>query len=107
HVHVDDLRAAFHLLPGHCQRSLVIARENELREFRRTGYVGSLTDVYKIGLGCDRKGFQSAQTQVAFHNGRFPWSYAFYQAGDFPDVVRCRAATTAHHIDETMRDEIF
>ncbi len=44
HADVDDIGAIFDLLPGHAYRFFELAFLDELREFRRTGHVGPLTD---------------------------------------------------------------
>src|ERR1035437_595616 len=44
HADVDDVGAILDLLPGHADRFFVLAFLHELRELRRTGHVGPLTD---------------------------------------------------------------
>ncbi len=48
HVDVDDLRAVLDLLPGHGERFVELAIEDQLREFRRAGDVGAFADVDEI-----------------------------------------------------------
>ena len=45
HVDVDDLRAVFHLLPGHRQRLLVVPVEDHAGKSLGAGHVGALADV--------------------------------------------------------------
>ena len=60
HIDVDDLRAAFHLLPRHRQRRFIIAGQDQFGERRRAGHVGPLADVDEIGFRANRYRFQSA-----------------------------------------------
>ena len=47
HVDVDDLRTVFHLLPGHCQRLLVVAIQDHAGKGFGACDIGALADVDK------------------------------------------------------------
>src|SRR3546814_16857044 len=51
HVHVNDLRAIFNLLPGDLDSGMVIASKDQLLELGGAGDVGAFTNVDENG-GC-------------------------------------------------------
>jgi hypothetical protein len=61
HVHVDDLRAVGHLLPGDVDGRRVIAGFDQLAELGRTGHVGALADIDEQAGGVDGQRLQAAQ----------------------------------------------
>ena len=100
HVDVEDLRAAFHLLPGHAHRFLVVAREDEPGELRRAGDVGPFPDVNEVGLRRDGERVGAAQAQVRRDLRHLARRQAAHRLGDGLDVLRRRPATAANKIEQ-------
>ena len=63
HVHVDDLRAVFHLLARHGQGLLVLAVEDHASEHLGARDVGALADVDEQRLRVDAHGLEPGQKQ--------------------------------------------
>ncbi len=61
HVDVDDLRAVLDLLPGHGQRLLELAGQDQAGKGLRSGDVGALADVHEQVPGGQRHGLQPGE----------------------------------------------
>ena len=67
HVHVDQLCAVVHLLPGDLERGLELPVENQLGEAARAGHVGPLADVDEVGVRADDERLEPAQSEARLH----------------------------------------
>ena len=69
HVDVEDVSAALHLLPRHRQRAVKIVAQNQFREFRGAGNVGSLTNHRKAKLRRNVQRFETRKLKrvIPFH----------------------------------------
>ena len=63
HVDVEDLGPALHLLPGHGQRLLVLAGQDELGEPGRAGDVGALADVHEVRVRAQGQRLEAARAR--------------------------------------------
>ena len=130
HVHVDQVRAAAHLIERHARRVPVTAGPNEPRESRRAGDVGPLADHLEVRIGANGQRFETGELSETLHHGghggrgrilyvlisvspvssvveRFhpPRRHARDRFRDRRDVLRCRAAAAADDVHEAARGE--
>ena len=106
HVHIDDLRAVGHLLPGDVDGGAIVAGFDELAKLGRAGHVGALADVDEQAPRIDGERFQAAQPA----SGRDARHQARRNARDCANhganVLRRRAAAAAQHIEEPAGREL-
>ena len=102
HVDVDDLGAAFYLLPRHRQGVIIFALEDELRKRRRTGHIGPLSDVHEIGIGTNRERLEPAQAGIRLHGWNPPRPYVSNRLGQTLDVRRRRATASAEDVEPAV-----
>ena len=72
-------------------------------EFPGTGHVAAFPDVDEVGLLADAERLQPGEVAHArrLREGFFPGFDVLDGLGDGPDVIRSRAATSAHDVDES------
>src|SRR4029077_12657125 len=63
HVHVEEIRAALHLLTRYSQSAVEIARENQLRKLRRSRNIGALADDNEAELRRNVQRFEPGKSQ--------------------------------------------
>ncbi len=105
HVHIDHLRAAFHLLARHRERFFVVAFADQLRETRRTSHVGSLADVDEIGVRANHQRFEAAEPRVGLDFWRHSWRDSSDRFADGADMLRRRTATASRDIQPAIARE--
>ena len=96
------MRAAFHLLARHRERSFVILLPNQLGEPRRSCHVCSLADVDEVCVRADHERFESAEARVRLylrHHARRDSADGF---ADRTDVVGRRAAAAPGNIQPAI-----
>ncbi len=101
-VHVEHIRAALDLLPGHAQSGFEVAVFNEPGEFLRAGDIGPLADHREIRFRPNRERFQPAQPRERFHLRPLSRSDIFHRLGNRFDMRRRGAATAADDIDPAV-----
>ena len=72
HVHVDQVRAAPHLLERDVDAALVVAGLDQAAELRRAGDVGALADHHEPGVGRDAERLEAAEGGEAIVERRAP-----------------------------------
>src|SRR5207245_11272832 len=116
HVHVENVRAALHLLARHGQRTIEIVAENQFRELWRTGDVRSLTDDNEAHLRSDIERLETGKLErralsrpgfIGRHGDRpsrwnTPRPVAPHRVCDCANVRRSRSATTTHDIEPAI-----
>ena len=100
HVDVDDLRAVLDLVARHLQRGGVVARGDQLAEFRRAGDVGALADIDEGNRGRQFERLQSRKPQARLDHGDGAGLVRRDGGGDRGDMVRRGAAAAADDVDE-------
>ena len=105
-VDVDHLCAAVDLLPGHRQRALEIAAEDELREARRARDVGALADVDEVRLGTDHERLEPAEARIAGQLRDLAGLEAPHGVRDGLRVHRRGSTATTHEVHPAVRCEL-
>ena len=106
HVHVEEVRAAAHLLERDVERLLVVAGLDEAAEPCRAGDVRALADHDEVRVGVDRERLEAGEDRerTAFrHPSR---RHALHGGGDLADVLRRRAAAAADDVHEPVAREL-
>ena len=106
HVHIDDLRAVRHLLPGDLDRGGIVARFDELAELRRSRDVGALADVDEQAVCIDGEGSRPLKRHARAMLGNRARRQAVDRANDRANVLRRGAAAAPHHVEEAAGREL-
>ena len=100
HVDVDDLRAVLDLVARHLQARGVIARGDQLAEFRRARDVGALADIDEGDRGRQFERLEAREPQARFDRGNGARLVRGDGGGNRRDMVRRGAAAAADDVDE-------
>ena len=92
----------------HRQGLLVVARKNQLLELWRTGDVGALAHIHKIGGARHVERLESGQSQRTGMPdlGHLPWRMVAHRRSHPRDVLGRRAAAPADDIKQTLPSPI-
>ena len=107
HVHVDHLRAIFHLLAGDRQRLFELLFLDQAAKPGRSGDVGALADVHEQGVVVDDQRLETGEAQGGCRVGALSWSTGAHGLGDGGDVIGCGAAATAHQVQQAGLGEFL
>ena len=107
HVHVEQVRAAAHLLERDVDRALVVVGLDQPAEARRAGDVRPLADHHEAGVRADLERLEAAEPRArrgaaARARGGRPVD----RGGDRRDVLGRRAAAAADDVDEARLGEL-
>ena len=100
HVDVDDLRAVFDLVARDLQGCGVIARGDQLAEFRRARDVGAFADIHERDSRRQFERFEARQPQARLDCGDRAGLVRGDRGGNRRDMVRRGAAAAADDVDE-------
>jgi hypothetical protein len=106
HVHVDQVRAALHLLERDRDRPRVVIRLDQPAEARRAGHVRALADHHEAGLPLDLERLQTAEAR---HRPPLRNTSGGKSVGHGPnglDVLRRRAAAAADDVHQPRPREL-
>ena len=107
HVDVENVCAAGDLLTRHRESRFEVAAENEFREFRRSGDVGTLAHDDKSDVGGDVQRFESGKLKRRDRPSFFGIRERARRAilddiRDQPDVFGCGAASSTDEIEPAV-----
>ena len=106
HVHVEEVRAAAHLLERDVDRALVVVRLDQPAEARRAGDVRALADHHEAGVRAELERLEAAEPRPARALGHGPGRKARDRGRDLARVVGRRAAAAADDVDEAGLGEL-
>ena len=107
HVDVDDLRAVRHLIARHFKRGGVVARGDQLAEFRRARDIGALADIDEGNVVRQRERLEPREPQQRRDFGNLARADALRPTRRWRLMcVGRRAAAAAQNIDEVRRARI-
>ncbi len=106
HVHVEEIRAAPHLLEGDVDRALVVVSLDQSPEPGRTGHVRALADHHKARVRPDLERLEAAEARPSLSTGDTSRGQTPSHVRDGHDVVRRRPAATADDVDEPFLREL-
>ena len=106
HVHVDQVRAAAHLLERHVDGRPEVARLDQPPEARRAGDVGALADQHEPGVLRDRERLEPAEPRHPAARRDDPRLEAAHRGRDRGGVRRRRAAARAGDVQEAVVREV-
>ena len=105
HVHVEQVRAATHLLERDVDRALKVVRLDQSPELRRAGHVRPLSDDDEPGVGPDDERLEAREARQARALGHPPRRKALDGANDRVRVLGRRPATAPDEVHETVLGE--
>ena len=108
HVHVEEVRAAAHLLERDVERLLHRAALDEAAEAGRAGDVRPLADEREVrdGVVAQLERLHAAEARRAARRGNRARRDAVDRGDDLPDVLGRRAAAAADDVDEAVAREL-
>ena len=106
HVHVEEVRAAAHLLERDLDRVLVVVRLDQAAEARRAGDVRALADHHEVRVRRDRERLEPAEGRHVPRLGHAAWRSAVDRGFDRAHVVGRRAAAAADDVHEPVAREL-
>ena len=106
HVHVDQVRAAAHLLERDVDGGREVAGLDEAAEARRTGDVRALADQDEAGVGRDRERLEAAEARAAPPRRDLSRGQSPGRGRNRPRVLRRRAAARADDVEEAVPREL-
>ena len=102
HADIDDLSAAFDLLPRYGQRFFVFFFTDQAGEFGRSGHVRPFADVDEVSFGRDPQRFQSAERSYVLRFRDCARRVFRCDLRDGGDVFRRRAAASADDVQQAF-----
>ena len=102
HVHVEEVRAAAHLLQRDLDGALVVVRLDEPPEARRAGHVRPLADHHEARVRPDLERLEAAPARPRRRRRDAPRREAADGRGDRARVLGRRAAAAADDVEEPV-----
>ena len=106
HVHVDEVRAATHLLERDVERLLEVAALDQPPEARRSGHVRPLADHHEVRVRPDRERLQTAEPRHARRRRDPTGRNALDGSLHLAHVVGRRAAAASDDVHEALAREL-
>ena len=100
HVHINDLRAVFHLFAADIQRRRVIAFHDQTLEARRAGHIGALADVDEQRIVINGQRLQTGKPAGRGDVRDSARRKAGHRFRHRADMLRARAAAAADDVQE-------
>ena len=105
--HVEQVRAAAHLIERDVHGGGPVLALHEPPELRRAGDVGALADHLEVRVFADHERLEAAEACVAVvDHGHFAHRHVGHRFGDGADVVRRGAAAAADEVHEAALREV-
>ena len=106
HVHVEEVRAAAHLLERDVDGALVVVRLDQPAEAGRAGDVRPLADHHEARVRAELERLEAAEPRAARALGHRAGREARDRGRDLARVLRRRAAAAADDVDEAGLGEL-